>query len=210
MSRIFMIHKNPYDNVNIYKQSKIIIRPGVTILVGCNGMGKTTLLNMIQEKLEKENLPVILFNNNIEGGNAAMQKALLNANINFLMNLVTSSEGEQIHLNIAAMAEKIGKFVRNNEQAKELWILFDAVDSGMSIDNVVEIKELLFKTILNDCKDKRDVYIICSANTYELCNEENCFDVLAGEYLRFNSYEDYRNFILNSRKNKDSRYNSKN
>ena len=50
------------------------------------------------------------------------------------------------------------------------------------------------------------LYIIVSANSYELASNENCFDIINGEYVAFNSYEDYKQFILDSRKLKDERY----
>ncbi|MBQ6817606.1 MAG: hypothetical protein IJO27_04155, partial [Bacilli bacterium] len=119
--------------------------------------------------------------------------------------LVQSSEGEQIYINLGNAATKIGRFVHTHKDDKELWILFDAVDSGLSIDNMLEIDEYLFKTILEDTKGK-DVFIVCSTNAYELCRNNPCFDVYSGEYIEFKNYEDYRNYILKSRKQKDKRF----
>lgn len=76
-SRTFNIDKAPYDEgINLYKKSRIVIREGVTILVGPNGMGKSTLLKTIEHKLEKNNIPVYIYNNKSDGGSTAMQKAL--------------------------------------------------------------------------------------------------------------------------------------
>ena len=85
-----------------------------------------------------------------------------------------------------------------------MWIFFDAIDSGLSVDNVVDVKECLFKTIFDD-NPNTDVYIIVSANEYELARDESCFDVYNGKYIKFKDYEDYRNFILKTRKIKDKR-----
>ena len=44
MSRIFKLNKDPYDTCEIlFKKKEVEIMPGVTVLVGCNGTGKTTL-----------------------------------------------------------------------------------------------------------------------------------------------------------------------
>ena len=91
-----------------------------------------------------------------------------------------------------------------SNRSKERWILFDAVDSGLSVDNIVDLKEGLFRTILENEKEK-DVYIIVSANEYEMANNESCFDVYHGEYVTFKDYDAYRDFILKSREWKESR-----
>ena len=88
----------------------------------------------------------------------------------------------------------------------ERWILLDAIDSGLSVDNIVDIKEYLFKTILEDAGDQVVVRIIISANEYEICRNEQCMDVHTGKYRTFKGYESYRKFILKSREIKDKRY----
>ena len=205
MSRFFKIEKRPYDDI-IYKKSNIEIKPGVTILTGCNGCGKTTLLRMIKETLSSLNIPSLYYSNEVDGGSMAISANIYMDNITTAATLMQSSEGEQIYINLGITSSKIGKFVHEHKQDKELWILLDAVDSGLSIDNILDIDEYLFKTILNDTKNK-DVYIICSTNAYELCRNNPCFDVYSGEYIEFENYEDYKNYILKSRKYKDKRYN---
>ncbi len=228
MSRKFKLWKDPYDcGLNLYKKRIIEIRPGVTVLVGCNGIGKSTLLKNIKESLKKENIPVLYFDNLYEGGSQARSEKVFSGDFSFIAQSMNSSEGENIILNICNLAEKIGIFVktgiynkRNNvfaeifkdqdrekqtiELLEERWILLDAVDSGMSVDNIVDLKEELFHTIIQYNNDK-EIYILISANEYELANGEQCFDVYNGRYTRFKDYEEYRNMILNSRKWKDKR-----
>lgn len=145
---------------------------------------------------------------------------------------LNSSEGENIVLNIEKLASSLRNFIQtgrnksrtdaivemfrkaNGEEkqeaekeiANERWLLLDAVDSGLSVDNIVEIKEYLFKTILEDRGDC-DVYIVVSANEYEIARNENCFDVYNGKYIKFKDYEEYRDFIIESRRLKNARYN---
>lgn len=74
-----------------------------------------------------------------------------------------SSEGENISLNLSKIASKLRKFVETgdngdrfnalaktlalkddneeNNVSNERWILLDAMDSGYSIDNVIEMKD---------------------------------------------------------------------
>jgi predicted ATPase len=207
MSRTFNIPKKPYDNAILYKKKEITIEPGVTVFAGCNGAGKTTLLLEIKEQLRRAKIPCFSFDNRTEGGSSSVSKAGFYGHMDLLAALVVSSEGEQIMTNLGEQVAAIGGFMRKHGGAEEVWILLDAVDSGFSIDNIVELKELFFKTILEDSHG-RDIYIVCTANSYEMCNGESCFDVYKGEYINFKDYEEYRAFILASRKQKDKRYKS--
>lgn len=45
MSRKFKLIKDCYyKDENIFEKRTITLEPGVTVLVGCNGLGKTTLI----------------------------------------------------------------------------------------------------------------------------------------------------------------------
>lgn len=204
--REFKIQRSPYEKgVNLYQKSKIALKPGVTILVGCNGCGKSTLIQEVSRQLDKDSVPYIKYNNLTDGGNKAKERAMFHGAMELFATLFSSSEGEQIVANMGTCASQIGQFVRRNKDVRELWILLDAVDSGLSVDNVIDVKEYLFKTVIEHNSDK-DVYIVVSANEYEMCNGENCFDVHNGKYIRFNNYDEYRQFILDSKASKDKRY----
>lgn len=204
MSRTFEIPKHPYDNVKMYLNSKVTINPGLTVLVGCNGSGKTTLLIYIKEKLKALNIPYISYDNLMDGSYMAISTHMLYNDIASVAELATSSEGEQIYFNLGNIASDIGRFIQNNRDAAELFILLDAIDSGLSIDNILEIKEGLFKAILSDNPDK-DVYILVCANSFEMSIDTPCLDVRTGKYRTFKSYNSYRNFILKSRTYKENR-----
>lgn len=103
--------------------------------------------------------------------------------------------------------EDIRKELELLRNHKERWLLLDATDSGLSIDNVIEFKDLFNLIIDEGKKFDKEVYIIISANEYELARNEQCFDVNAGKYITFKDYDDYREFILKSRDKKDKRYN---
>lgn len=230
MGRKFTLERDYYDEgFDLYKKRTITIKPGITVLVGCNGTGKTTLMHQIKYQLKKNNIPCISFDNLHDGGSKAISEAVFFEDFGHVATAVCSSEGENIVMNLANLASRIGGFVRtgkdNGKNAKldrafarifsdekeeekeisnEKWILLDAVDSGLSIDNVLDVKEYLFKTIIEDYKEG-EVYIIVSANAYEMAREEQCFDVYNGKYITFSDYEEYRDFVLNSRKRKDER-----
>jgi energy-coupling factor transporter ATP-binding protein EcfA2 len=232
MSRKFQLEKDYYDEgYDLYKKKTITIKPKITVLVGCNGIGKTTLLHQLKSHLKKKNIPCISFNNLDDGGRNAMSEASFYGDLSFLSTSMQSSEGENIVMNMESFARRLGDFVKTGEDPKESkyknlaiamkkasgetieeteipkerWILLDAIDSGLSIDNIVDIKEDLFKTILEyNCGN--EIYIIVVANEYEMARNEQCFDVYNGKYITFKDYEDYRQFVLDSKELKEKRY----
>lgn len=203
--RTFKIDRDYCDiGCNIYQKDTVTINPGVTVLVGCNGIGKTTLIHQLKNQLEKEEIPVISFDNLHDGGNNARSAAAFYNDWAFVATSMVSSEGENIAMNIGNFAAKIGSFQRKHAGAKEIWIFFDAVDSGLSVDNIVDLKNDLFGIIM-ELRGNTEVYIIVSANEYELARGEACFDVLRCKYVELKTYEAYRKFILKTREVKDKR-----
>lgn len=231
MSRKFTLERDYYDEgVNLYKKRTIIIKPGVTVLVGCNGIGKTTLLHQMRGTLKKDKIPYITFDNLKDGGSHSISEASFYGNYEFMAIAICSSEGENIVMNMGNLATRLRQFIKDGEDpkekkytqlarsiaqingeeieepeiSKERWILLDAVDSGLSVDNIVDIKEQLFKTIL-EYNYGNEIYIVISANEYEMARGEQCFDVYNGKYITFNDYEEYRNLVLQSKEWKNQR-----
>lgn len=233
MSRKIKLGKDPYDyGFDLYKKRSVTIKSGLTVLVGCNGSGKSTFLNCIKDTLKKEDILYMEFNNLRDGGYYAKGESLRMGDLSFLASQASGSEGENITLNIARFSGNICEFIKTGtyrtdknmfvkifrraanekteeenekEPSNERWFLFDAIDSGLSIDNVIELKEYLFKQIF-DNSDGKEVYIVVSANEYEMANGEQCFDVMEGKYITFKNYDEYKQMILNSRTKKEERY----
>lgn len=229
--RIINTWRNPYsEGFSTCRLKQITIKSGLTILVGCNGSGKTTLLNNIQNELKKENIPCYMFDNLHDGGINSKNAAAFENDWEFVATSMTSSEGENINMNIGNLAKKLKEFMVTGRissgstrigdafarlsgkkeykvpETKERWLLLDAIDSGFSIDNVIETKDF-FKMVIKDFSDHGyELYIVVSANEYELANGEDCFDVMNGKYIQFKDYDDFKKFILRSREKKDKRY----
>ncbi len=208
MTHKFKIIRDWYDSgEKIYNKSSVEIKDGLTVLCGCNGCGKTTLLHQIKNALTKENIPFLHFNNLLYGGNNSVSESLFRGEMDFVAQAVCSSEGENINMNIGKFAGKMGAFVRKNQTEKEIFFLMDAVDSGLSIDNVIDTKKYLFNTVIEDCESKGIyVYIIVSANEYELARGEQCLDTLNLKYIEFSDYEAFRDYVIKTRKEKNRRY----
>lgn len=226
--------RDPYDTgTNLFRLREIEIHLGLTVLVGCNGAGKSTLLQNIKSELVKEKIPVVMFDNLKDGGSNGASNAMFNNDIAMFANMWTSSEGENISNNFSMWLQGVHNFIvdgkyksgrkfenfrdcfrdqdevkKENEllrENKERWILLDATDSGLSIDNVIEFKEV-FNLIIEDGKSfDKEIYIVISANEFELVRGEPCFDVNVCKYLSFKDYEDYRKFIIKSAKKKAKR-----
>ena len=202
------IYKDYVDaGYDIHDKARIEIKPGFTVLVGCNGAGKTTLMHQIKDFARKKDYPCQYFNNLVDGESHARSKAAFLNDWTFVATSISSSEGENIMLNLGRVSASVGKMVRSNVEDKlPVFILMDAVDSGLSIDNIVEFKKYFIDVVLEDCKQKGiEVYIIASANGYELCRGENCYDVAQCKYVTFKDYEEYPYFILKSRKQKEEK-----
>ena len=226
------VWRDPYDaGFNTTTPRKIDLQPGLTVLVGCNGAGKTTLLRNIQEECKKTDIPCCFYDNLRDGGTGSFG-AILGGwqelpcdSMSLGVSLWTASEGEAIRLNIGRQSTLYKEFLTTGHYKNKTYrlselfndkaeknvesnirvLLFDATDSGLSIDNICDIKAL-FRLILEDSeKQNLETYIIISANEYELCREEQCFDVNRGKYLTFLDYEAYRKFILESRRQKELR-----
>ena len=217
--------RDPYDEgFNISNRRQIELQEGVTVLVGCNGFGKTTTLHNLKEQLRKQNIVYYYYDNLHDGGSTAMDSAMHHEDFSFVSALMRSSEGENISLNLGNIATSLGKYIRTGEDQqknpfssilgddKEIpktnkrFILLDAIDSGYSIDNVLELKDL-FNIILEESnKLELETYIIVSANEYELADGEPCLDVSTGKYITFDDYDDYKRYILKTRAKKEKRY----
>ena len=197
------LNTNYWDSKEpLYKKSAVELNPGVTVLVGRNGSGKTTFLIQLRQYLTKNKIPFISYDNMFDGGNNAVNdlmeglsyfKDIENRAEMFAMKWF-SSEGQNIIINVTEFAKTAGKFIKNNKDKEKVFILFDAIDSGLSIDNIIEIKDFL-KIVVNDAPN---AYIIVTANSYEMCYQNRCYDIKNGEYIEFTNYENYKSFILNN------------
>ena len=208
---IIPIIRDYYDNkYKIHNKTKIELQSGVTVLVGCNGAGKSTLLHQIQSYCKKSKTPCFFYDNYKEGGSNMTSKFGFYGDYDNMVYNIMSSEGEQLNNNLGHIAGELGKFIHSNvkgKNAKEVFILLDAVDSGFSVDNVIELKQDLFRIVLEDlAKDNIVPYIIVSANEYEMARGEQCFDVIGCKYVSLRTYDSFRKFIIKSKQQKLKRY----
>lgn len=207
MSRKFKIIRDYYEEGEfLYQKKHVEFEPGLTVLIGCNGCGKTTLMRQIRLQVEKDlkNPCVVHFDNFADGGHNSMQVSAFHEDYSRVARQMFSSEGERIAIDMEMVARKIGNMMRKYPDEKEFWVFLDGIDSGFSIDAIEELKRGLFDTIFSTYPDK-DIYILVAANEYEMARGEKCFDVVSCRYVGIKSYERYRNLVLKSREYKDKR-----
>lgn len=222
--------RDPYDQgFATTRAREVEFKEGLTVLVGCNGSGKTTLIENIESECKKEKIPCLKYDNFQSGGAKSISETLFNGDTGLGATLMCSSEGEGIIANIGSRSSKFREFLKNgyvndrhyrlskmfkniNEKEEDKIVtnkrvfLFDACDSGMSIDNIIHIKKL-FDIIIKDAKKSfnNEIYIIIACNSYELARDADCFNVMSGKYLRFKTYNGYRSFILKTAERKEKR-----
>jgi len=217
--------RDPYDaGFSPTTPRTVEFHPGLTVLVGCNGAGKSTLLLNLAEFCRKSEIPYLEYDNLKDGGGNALGELFYQGNYDEGAYLFSSSEGESIKANLGCKARLFAEFIKSgivddtsyrifkafsdkekSFDSNDRVFIFDAVDSGLSVDSIIEVKTM-FDLVLEDNKDSgKNLYIVIAANEYELARNSDCFDVNAGKYLHFADYEDYRTFIINSRKKKEAR-----
>ena len=185
-----------YDDYNLYKKHTFTFEEGITCLIGKNGSGKSTLLKMINEVLEPENC---FYYDNEDSEQNAKSNFAFNGDYTNLFRNMASSEGQNIRNNFNDICSNIRPYIFKIKQAnkKQVVLLLDGLDSGISLDYIVGIKKDLFPLILQDCKaNDLECYIIIAANTYEFCNGENCIRVSDAKSFKFENYEEFRKFYL--------------
>ena len=188
---------------NVYRSKTSEFKPGVNVLVGCNGSGKTTIIKCLQDILRYNNFKYRSYDNLRSGSSNSVSRAFFYGDMEFGVSMLSSSEGEGIVINLGKYFQTIVKFA--NEYKNKVCppiVFLDAIDSGMSIDNIDDLSY-----VLNDiCQKNPRLYIIISANSYELTRGNRCWDVKGSREITFKSYEEYKKFIIKTKKSIEKQY----
>ena len=228
--RTFNIHnKDYYIEGTLYKANKLTLQANdVYCLVGCNGIGKSTVLyQMIHDNdnsLKKTaydlkddyNAFSNLFNSKKKNEYDEFY-ILINKNTglcikdddSILHNLFGNfmSTGEQNVHNIVPNLPNIIESLNKLEKLenKELYVMIDDLDVGVSIDVLIELAKIIDKLELKLKKLNINYYIVITANSYELARRFKCIDVINMNEISFKDYDDYANYVSETRKYKDTR-----
>lgn len=195
------------DGMQVYQRTKFTFLPGLNSLVGCNGSGKTTLTDyFLIPQLRQAHIEYYKYNDRRQGGSMLMDRMLnVDDDMRGLARMYLSSEGERIVVGLEKVITALPSFFKENK-GKPTFLLLDAVDSGMSVDEIHEIKNLLLDVIIPDAKSRFniDLFVVISANNYEWCNDDRIhnIDVITAKTVKFKSYDEYVKHILDSRDKK--------
>lgn len=174
------------------KANKIEINKGVTVLTGPNGCGKTYACKQIRDYLDENNIDYYDIDV-YDSGRTISQHYLESGDMKALAKHTVASEGQRVFDTfIDNHASQLGNFVRllNDKKVKEGYIIIDGVDSGVSIDLIMSIRTL-FDLIIEDCnKDNIDIYIILTANNFELCRNYDCIWIPTMEHYKIGDQAD--------------------
>lgn len=192
-------------DIKILPKKSIDLLPGFTVLIGCNGAGKTTLIDSLYTTCRAmDNVVCLAYNDRAEGGSSLISSFVHKGRMHDAAAMTFSSEGERIVIGLTQFLYKVKKELEDNP-GKDVVILYDAVDSGMSLDCVKEFKQYNHQLLENLKKSRREVYIVVAANSYGMCKDELCFDVSAWKDYYDLTYDDFETVIDKSRIKKDKR-----
>lgn len=194
--RLIEIEQSPhYKGKQFFSYHQLTFDVGVTVLVGCNGSGKSTIIGNIKRYCKKNNIDCVQFDNLQNGASQTKSKAGLYGDFTIMASLMSCSEGEGIEITFGEFIKSLKQFVERQSDKKEKWILIDAIDRGLSIDNILEVKDF-FDFLLQDKNSDIKVYIVGSSNAYEVANGEDCINVRTDKHIRFKDYKEYKQTIL--------------
>lgn len=211
------LHSNPKYTKRESIPVKYNINPGVTMLIGPNGSGKTTALSQLRSLFSTEDDLVKKWNKlEINDSIRDLYSSYLYDNvyeetftkstwgatdhIDRVAQTFENSEGQNmydyLYYKINEIGQAVTKAIKNNK--KGIFLLFDGLDSGLSLDVINTIRKSVLEFIIETEKKRSnlEVYIICSANSYEFCNNYDCIDVTNQKHITFTNYEDYEKYFV--------------
>lgn len=228
--RVFDIYNKNYynENQNLYKSNKLVLQANnVYCLVGCNGLGKSTILHQMiydhHNSLNKTAFDIDSIINpyslmgNLKKGKENYEEfyILLNSQTyptryqvedNDVYSIFGKfkSNGENTIHNLSPSLKSIFNIVKTLEN-KEVYILLDDLDVGVSVDVLIELSGVInrLELLLKDLNI--NYYIVITANSYELAKRFKCIDTITMQDITFKDYENYVKYVCNTRKYKDTR-----
>lgn len=228
--RIFDIWNRNYYNEDqvLFKGHRLTLYPNKTYcLVGCNGIGKSTILRqMVQDhdssldntawdmcqNYQFGDLRGVFSEKKPEDYNEfyfkANRKTSIGKNLDDLdirnMWKNFQSTGEGLSSNYTTIFQALVDSFKGLK-GKTYYILLDDFDVGTSIDVLKDFVRVVKKVEELCIKNNITYYMVITANAYELAKNFTCIDCITMEEVKFNSYEEYSDYVIETRKYKDIR-----
>ena len=193
------------DELRIFPKKTLKLDKGITVLIGCNGSGKSTLLREIRDTFKGDKDYVFLsFDNVSEGGVHELGRRLYRVGAAEAGSFLLSSEGERIYSSLGGFIMKLGSTLEKEPKDKPAILTMDAVDSGFSVDNIIELRHF-FEALMNEFQPERKFYIVIASNAFATCNEVYSIDVTTFDEHYLTDYKEFERVIMESRERKDKR-----
>ena len=188
-----------FDNAYSINDSKYaVFEPnGLTIIVGCNGYGKTSFIKGLEAHLKRRRVEYVSWSDSANGRTNGMNQFLWDNDIEALASMAFHSEGQAMVASFGNKClSKVGTKVRHMKNLKELFVLVDQIDSGLDTHMISDIKRAFRQVIIPDMnKHGVTAYVVLTANSYELVKDEYCFDPVTRHAIIFNNYDHYVDYI---------------
>lgn len=168
------------------------------VLIGKNGYGKTSFLNGLKDFIEKNKYYCVYWSDMEYGRDRGRQSLLMNSNISGLASMAFRSEGETLLSSIGEFfIKKAALIARKAKENDIVFLMLDQIDSGLDIYQISEIKKVIKEVIIPDMKNKGiKVYVVVSANSYELAESEICINPRTGKRIQIKDYDSYKKYIF--------------
>ena len=175
-----------------HKKFHITFTPGITTLVGVNGAGKSSAIIELKQWLRKHDIPCFGYIQNDESRDVVSSMGRSDRNMEVFLTYFNSSEGQKIIVTYANMIHKLKRFLEEHKDDEIVFAVFDGIDSGLSINNVIDALDI-FNLII---KDYPNVAIVNTANNYEFLTGTRCVNIKTGKDKKFKTYDAFKKFII--------------
>ena len=188
MAEITIPFKGWYE---AHRKFTVTFTPGVTTLVGRNGSGKSSMIHEILTYAKSNKLPILYYESH-EMGNRSISSFMIGGSLEETGNYYNSSEGERIIVSLSYRIGQIKQFLNEHQDDEIVFVLFDALDSGLSINMIRDLQEV-FGFMINDYPN---LFIVNAANNYEFTKNSRCIIAKNGRDIEFKNYDDFVKFIM--------------
>ena len=118
-----------------HKPFEVTFSHGITTIVGKNGSGKTSMIHEMNKWLTENKIPVYLYDQE-EAGYRSQNSIFYGGPVSETAGYMCSSEGQKHIVSVGGQIGMIKSFFESNKDKEVAVLLTDALDSGLSIDNI--------------------------------------------------------------------------